>query len=68
MSSALVLGLPDFERLLEVHSNVLDMVIGGVLVQEGYLVALESQKLNDTEQRYLTHEKEMKRMVYCLGV
>lgn len=67
MSFALILGLPDFERPLEVHSNALDRVIRGVLVQERHPVAFESQKLNETEQSYLTHEKEMKRMMYYLG-
>jgi hypothetical protein len=31
-------------------------------------VAFESRKLNEAEQRYSTHEKEMTTVVHCLGV
>ncbi|RVW60334.1 Transposon Tf2-2 polyprotein [Vitis vinifera] len=43
-----------------------DRALGGVLVQEGHLVAFESRKLNNAEQRYSTHEKEMTAVVHCL--
>ncbi len=45
----LVLKLPDFEKDFEIHSDAFDFVIGGVLVQEGKLVAFESKKLSETE-------------------
>ena len=35
-------------------------------MQEGHLVAFESRKLNNAEQRYSTHEKEMTVVVHCL--
>ena len=37
-------------------------------MQEGHPVAFESRKLNDAEQRYSTHEKEMVAVVHCLQV
>ena len=40
--------------------------IGSVLMQEGHLVAFESQKLNDAEKKYSAHEKEMTAVVHCL--
>ena len=50
------------------HTDASDKAIGGVLVQEGHLVAFESRKLNDAEQRYSTHENGMVAVVHCLQV
>jgi len=51
-----------------VHTDASDRAIGGVLVQEGHLIAFESWKLNNAEQNYSTHEKEMTTIVHCLGI
>ena len=61
-----VLKLPDYGDPIEVHTNASDFAIGRVLMQEGHLVAYESCKLNETEQRYPVHEKEMTAVVRCL--
>jgi hypothetical protein len=61
-----VLKLPDFDKDFEIHSNAFDFAIGGVLVQDGRPVAFESKKLNETEQRWPTHEKEMWAVIHCL--
>ncbi|KAE8717725.1 Detected protein of unknown function [Hibiscus syriacus] len=45
-----VLALPDFTIPFEVHADVSDFAIGGVLMQEGHPIAFESRKLNDTER------------------
>ena len=37
-----------------------------VFVQEKHLVAYESRKLNEAEQKYSAHEKEMIAIVHCL--
>jgi hypothetical protein len=50
------------------HTNASDSAIGGLLVQEVYPIAFESWKLNDAEQKYSIHEKEMMAMVHCLGI
>ena len=62
----LVLKLPDFEQLFEVQTDAFDRAIGGILMQDGHPVAFESQKLNDAEQRYSAHEKEILTVVHCL--
>ncbi|WMV13452.1 hypothetical protein MTR67_006837 [Solanum verrucosum] len=51
-ASEQILKLPDFEFPFEVHTNTSDKVLGGLLGQEGHPAAFESQKLNDTKQRY----------------
>jgi hypothetical protein len=63
---ALVLKLPDFDKDFEIHSDASDFAIGGILVQEGRLVAFESKKLSETERRWPTHEKEMWAVMHCL--
>ena len=66
ISIKLVLRLPDLDLPFEVQIDASDRALGGVLVQEGHLVAFESRKLNNAEQRYSTHEKEMTVVVHCL--
>ncbi len=61
-----VLKLPDFDKDFEIHFDVFDFAIRGVLVQDGMLVAFESKKLSETEQRWPTHEKEMWAVIHCL--
>ena len=48
------------------HIDASSRALGGVLVQEGHPVAFESQKLDATEQRYNTHEKDMTAVIHCL--
>ncbi len=55
----LVLKLFDFDKKIEIHSNTSNFAIGGVLVQDGKPMAFENKKLNETKQRWPTHEKEM---------
>ncbi|XP_015084310.1 uncharacterized protein LOC107027747 [Solanum pennellii] len=68
IASEPILKLPDFELPFEVHTDASDKAIVGVLVQEGHPVAFGSRKLNDAEQRYSTHEKEMVAVVHCLQI
>ena len=66
ISTEPVLRLPDLDLPFEVQTDASDRALGGVLVQEGHPVAFESRKLNNAEQRYSTHEKEMTVVVHCL--
>ena len=61
-----VLRLLDLELSFEVHTDASDRALGGVLVQEGHLIAFESRKLDAAKQRYNTHEKEMIVVIHCL--
>ena len=61
-----VLMLPDFTKTFEIHTDVSDFAIGGVLMQEKHPIAFESRKLNEAERRYTVQEKEMTAIVHCL--
>ncbi len=61
-----MLKLPDFDKDFEIHSDASDFAIGGVIMQDGRLVAFESKKLSETERRWPTHEKEMWAVIHCL--
>jgi hypothetical protein len=63
---ALVLKLPDFDKDFEIHFDASNFATRGVIVQDGRPVAFESQKLNETERRWPTHEKEMWAVIHCL--
>lgn len=64
----LVLKLLDFDKSFEIHTNASNHTVGGVLVQNGHLVAFESWKLKSAKQHYSTHEKEMLVVMHCLRV
>ncbi|KAK3014866.1 LOW QUALITY PROTEIN: hypothetical protein RJ639_007967 [Escallonia herrerae] len=59
MTEEPILALPDHTKVFELQTDASDFAIGGVLMQEGHLIAFESRKLNDTERRYTVQEKEM---------
>jgi len=61
-----VLSLPDLNKPFELHTDVSNFAIGGVLMQEDHPIAFESRKLNDIESRYTVQEKEMIAMIHCL--
>ncbi len=61
-----MLKLPDFDKDFEIHSDAFDFAIRGVLMQEGRPMAFENKKLNETERKWPTHEKEMWAVIRCL--
>ncbi|GKG49146.1 reverse transcriptase, partial [Tanacetum coccineum] len=63
-----VLRLSNVTMPFELLTDASDFVIGGVLMQDGYPITFESQKLNGTERKYTMQEKEMKAVVHCLRI
>ncbi len=61
-----MLKLPDFDKKFKIQCDAYDFVIKGVLIEDGRLVAFENKKLNEIEQRWPTHGKEMWAMIHCL--
>jgi hypothetical protein len=62
---ALMLKLLNFEKDFDIHSDASDFAIRGILVQVEKTMTFESKKLNDMEQRWPKHEKEMWVMIHC---
>ncbi|KAL0458528.1 UNVERIFIED_CONTAM: putative mitochondrial protein [Sesamum latifolium] len=61
-----VLVLPDMSKPFVMETDASDFTLGGILMQDGHLVAFESRKLKDVERRYSVHEKELLVLVHCL--
>ncbi|KAE8701067.1 hypothetical protein F3Y22_tig00110548pilonHSYRG00105 [Hibiscus syriacus] len=68
MGSELVLVFLDYTKRFEIFIDAFNVSIGGILMQDGHLVAFKSRKLNETEKRYSIHEKEMTTVVHCLRI
>ncbi|KAL0539542.1 hypothetical protein IC582_023757 [Cucumis melo] len=61
-----LLGIADVTKPFKVEIDASDYALGGVLLQNGHLIAYESRKLNAAERRYTVSEKEMLAVVHCL--
>lgn len=66
VTSMSCLNLLDLSKTFEVVTNASGLVVGGVLVQEGRLVAFTSRKLKVHERNYTTHELELLASIHAL--
>jgi hypothetical protein len=66
MIEALVLALPDFEKVFKVNCDASAVGIGGVLSQEGWPIALFSEKLSGSKKNYTTYDLEFYAIVQSL--
>src|SRR4051812_47203636 len=68
LTSAPVLVLPDPEEPFVVYCDASHMGLGGVLMQEGKVVAYASRQLRTHEKNYPTHDLELAAVVFLLKI
>ena len=54
-----ILKIENPEKEFAVCTDLCKRGLGGILMQEGHVVCYESQKLNQHEHKYLTHDLEL---------
>ena len=58
VTNALILSLPNFQKVFEVECDASNIGIGVVLSQDNKSIAFYSEKLNDSRRKYLVYDKE----------
>jgi hypothetical protein len=66
LTHAPLLQLPDFGKTFELECDTSGTGIGGVLLQEGKLIAYFSEKLSEPSLNYLMYDKELYALVHVL--
>jgi hypothetical protein len=66
LTHAPLLQLSDFGKTFELECNTSGIGIGGVLLQEGKLIAYFSEKLSGPSLNYSMYEKELYALVHVL--
>lgn len=59
LMEVIVLQLPNFDQPFKMACDTSHIGIGGVLSQQGHLIAFFSKKLDETRCRYLTYDLEI---------
>jgi len=61
-----LLNYPHFNEEVVIHTDASDIQLGAVITQQGKPLAFYSQKLNPTQMRYTTMERELLAIVKML--
>jgi hypothetical protein len=67
-TTAPVLAQPDIEKPFDVYCDASGIDIGGVLMQDGYVISYASRQLRHHEEHYPTHDLELLAVVHALKV
>jgi hypothetical protein len=65
-STAPVLALPKIGKPYEIYTDASKEGLGGVLMQEGMVIAYISRKLKPHKDNYATHDLELAAIVFAL--
>ena len=68
LTTAPVLVIPDPTKSYQIYCDASKMGLGGVLMQDGQVVAYASRQLKVHEQNYPTHDLELAAVVFTLKV
>eukprot|EP01018_Ginkgo_biloba_P018972 Gb_14590 [translate_table: standard] len=63
-----ILTLPDVSRPFTIFTDASGVAIGVVLTQDGKVVAYESRKMNEAEQRYPIYDQELLAIVHAIQI
>ena len=66
LTHAQVLQIADLNKEFVVCTYACKRGLGGVLMQDGQVVCYESQKLNEHEKNYPTHDLELVAIIHAL--
>jgi ribonuclease HI len=61
-----VLVLPDFRKKIQVRCDASGFTVGVVLIQNNRPIAYFSEKLNETQMKYSTYDKEFYAVIHAL--
>ena len=68
MTNVPTLDIADLDKDFVMCNDAYKRGLGGVLMQEGQVVCYESQKLNEHEQNYTTHDLELVAIIHALKI
>jgi len=68
LATTLVLILPKFDEPFVVYCDASELGLGGVLMQDGKVVAYASRQLRIHERNYPTHDLELAAVVFVLKI
>jgi hypothetical protein len=68
LTTAHVLAQPDIEMSFDMYYDASGTGIGGVLLQDGCVIAYASQQLRCHKEHYPTHDLELLAVVHALKV
>jgi hypothetical protein len=68
LTTALILVMPDMEKLFSIYCDMSGQGLGCVLMQHGCVIAYASQQLRNHEVNYPAHELELVAVVQALKI
>ena len=68
LTNAPILRITDPNKEFVVCTDACNDGLGGVLTQEGHVIAYESMKLKIHEKNYATYDLELAAIIHCLNM